>query len=224
MSYQKLESSLGYVFKNKLLLVEALTHRSYRNENRNHHTPNNERLEFLGDAVLELVVSEDIFLRFPEKKEGELTSLRSCLVNGDVAASIAENLGLYESVMLSKGERKNTASRGVILADTFEAIIGAMYLDGGMDSAKQFITKLVLTEANLAITDTLDPKSKLQELAQQQVGLTPTYRLIREYGPDHDKAFLIGVYIGDTLFAEGTGRSKLKAETEAARVALGKMQ
>jgi len=220
----KLEQKLGITFKNKDLLYEALTHRSYLNENPSWKTPHNERLEFLGDAVLELVVTENLFAKFPDYPEGQLTSFRAALVNYQTMALVAKNLNLEDFILLSRGEKKDDGrAREVILANAIEALIGAIYLDAGYGEAKKLIEKSVI-EKNLEriISGGLykDPKSYLQEIVQEKLKLTPTYSVLEEWGPDHKKIFKIGVFFGDKLSAEGEGYSKQEAESEAAKNAL----
>lgn len=223
-----MEKKLGIVFKNKALLQESLTHRSYLNENPTWPTPHNERLEFLGDAVLELASTENLFERFPQYAEGQLTSLRAALVNYQIIAKIAKDIDLEGFVLLSRGEAKDTGrAREVILANAMEALIGAIYLDSGYEAAKKIIDKFIvgayvdkILEAGLY----KDPKSELQEIAQDKVKVTPTYSVLEEWGPDHKKIFRIGVYFGDKLIAEGEGYSKQEAEIEAAKNALKKVR
>jgi len=220
----KLEKILGIQFKNKDLLIEALTHRSYLNENPSWKTSHNERLEFLGDAVLELIVTENLFSRFPNYLEGQLTSLRASLVNYQMIAKVGRDLDLEKFVLLSRGEAKDTGrAREVILANAMEAVIGAVYLDGSYGETKKIIEKFVI-EPNLdkVIQNGLykDPKSHLQEIVQERLKVTPTYSVLEEWGPDHKKIFKIGVYFGDKMTAEGEGYSKQEAEIEAAKNAL----
>jgi len=218
-----LEQKLGVIFKNKNLLKEALTHRSYLNENPSWPLPHNERLEFLGDAVLELAVTEILFSRYPTSPEGELTSIRSALVNYQMLADIAKNMELGDYVFLSKGEAKDAGkAREVILANAFEAILGAVYLDAGYESAKNFIEKAVMGRLDEVIEKKLyqDPKSLLQEIVQEKLRATPTYSVLSEKGPDHAKIFKVGVFFNGDLIAEGEGASKQEAEVEAAKNAL----
>jgi len=224
----KLEQKLGINFKNKDLLKEALTHRSYLNENPSWGThfmsPHNERLEFLGDAVLELAVTEILFNKFFQYPEGQLTSLRAALVNYQIMAEIAKNLGFDEFILLSRGEAKDTGrARKVILANAMEAVIGAVYLDAGYQEAKRIIEEFIVNpNLNKVIESGLykDPKSHFQEIVQEKMKLTPTYQILEEWGPDHKKIFKMGVYFGDKLVAEGEGYSKQEAEIEAAKNAL----
>ncbi|KKU51239.1 MAG: ribonuclease III [Candidatus Ryanbacteria bacterium RIFCSPHIGHO2_12_FULL_47_12b] len=220
-----LEKRTGVRFKNKKLLTQALTHRSYINENPSFALGHNERLEFLGDAVLELVITEALFNQYPEKPEGELTSLRAALVNAEMLAAIASGLGLNNYLLLSRGEKKDTGrARSYILANTFEAFVGALYIDQGHEVCSRFIIDHVFSHLNEVIEKKLwrDPKSAFQEDAQEQLGITPNYRVLREAGPDHAKQFSVGVYVGDELVAQGSGPSKQDAEIEAARKALEK--
>lgn len=219
----KLEKSINYVFKDKNLLKEALTHRSYLNENPKWQAPDNERLEFLGDAVLELAVTEELFNRFPDLKEGQLTSFRAALVNYLMLAEVGKSFGLEKFVLLSRGEAKDTGrARDVILANAMEALIGAVYLDSNYKSVKKFVNDFVMSRLDEVIKGGLykDPKSTLQEKTQDKYKITPNYKVLSETGPDHDKLFTVGVYVGGKLLAQGTGHSKQEAEAEAARLAL----
>jgi ribonuclease-3 len=214
-----LARKLEVKFKDLKLLQQAMTHRSYLNEHRGHKLEHNERLEFLGDAVLELVVTEYLYNNYPNP-EGELTGWRAALVNGEMLASIAKNLGVEEFLMMSKGEAKDTGrARQYLLANAFEAIVGAIYLDRGYGSAEKFISKNVISKLSEVLDKGLylDPKSYFQEKAQEIVGITPSYRVIKEWGPDHDKHFIVGVYLEDELVAEGEGKSKQEAQREAAK-------
>ena len=223
MNFSKLEELIGYKFKNKDLLKEALTHRSYLNEEPNWPSPHNERLEFLGDAVLELIVTEELFNRYPDYTEGQLTPIRSALVNYQMLAAIAKSFGLEEFIFLSRGEAKDTGrAREVILANTLEAVIGAIYLDSNYAAAKSFINQFVLSHLEEVMRKGLyqDAKSLLQEKIQEEMKVTPTYKVLSESGPDHQKTFTIGVYFGEKLIAKGMGLSKQDAEVEAAKEAL----
>lgn len=219
-----LENKIGLIFKNKALLKEALTHRSYLNENPSWGAPHNERLEFLGDAVLELAVTENLFNRFPDYPEGQLTSLRAALVNYQTMANAARDMDLGNFILLSRGEAKDIGrAREVILANAMEALIGAVYLDSGYAETKKFTEKFVIDPYLGQIIENhlyKDPKSQLQEVAQEKLKLTPTYQLLEEWGPDHKKIFKMGVFFGDKLIAQGEGYSKQEAEIEAARNAL----
>ena len=223
MNFEKFEEKAGVTFKDKNLLKQAFTHRSYINENRDSKLEHNERLEFLGDAVLELVITDYLYKRLKDSNEGELTSLRSALVNADTCSLVAQSLGANDFLLLSKGETKDTGrARQYILANTLEAIIGALYIDQGYDVAKNFILTHVapLTEDILKGGAWIDAKSLFQEKAQEYAGLTPTYKTVRESGPDHDKHFTVSVSVGDKVYGEGEGKSKQDAEQEAARTAL----
>ena len=223
MNFDKFEEKSGVVFKDKNLLKQAFTHRSYINENRATRLEHNERLEFLGDAVLELVITDYLYGRLKGSNEGELTSLRSALVNADTCSLVAQTLGANDFLLLSKGELKDTGrARQYILANTLEAIIGAIYIDQGLDVAKNFILTHVapLVEDILKNGDWIDAKSLFQEKAQEHTGLTPIYKTIRESGPDHDKHFTVSVSVGTESYGEGEGQSKQDAEQEAARQAL----
>ncbi|PIR07514.1 ribonuclease III [Candidatus Jorgensenbacteria bacterium CG_4_10_14_0_8_um_filter_39_13] len=227
MNLKDLENKIKIKFKNLNLLKEAVTHRSYLNENPHWPLPNNERLEFLGDAVLELIVTEYLFSRFPKYVEGQLTSLRAALVNYQMLSQVAKNNSLENYILLSKGEAKDTArAKEVILADTFEALIGAIYLDQGYEETKDFIKRSVLSNLKEVIEQNLysDPKSRLQEIVQEQLKVTPTYKVLKEFGPDHQKTFLIGVFYNEKLIAEGEGLSKQEAECQAAEKALKGME
>lgn len=219
IDFSRFEKDTGVTFKDKGLLTKAFTHRSYLNENRDAELEHNERLEFLGDAVLELVVTRFLFDKYPEKKEGELTAFRSALVNTITLSRAATKVGMNDFLLLSKGEAKDTGrARQYILADTFEAIIGAIYLDQGYDVAKSFISDNLFPFLDEVVEKKLwqDAKSHFQEQAQEHMSVTPTYETIKEIGPDHNKKFVVGVYLGDELVAEGEGKSKQEAEQEAA--------
>lgn len=221
--FPALEERIGITFKNSDMLVQALVHRSYLNEHRDFELPQNERLEFLGDAVLELVVTEYLFENFLNP-EGELTNWRAALVNAKMCARVAHEVGVEEYLFLSHGESKdaNTKARDYILANAIEAIIGAIYLDQGWDMSKQFVTRWIITKLPEVLEEGLwmDPKSRFQESAQDIVGITPTYKVLKEEGPDHDKQFLVGVYLDREPVAEGAGGSKQEAQVEAAEQAL----
>jgi ribonuclease-3 len=218
----KLAKKLGIEIKNQTLFQEAVTHRSYLNEHRDYPLDHNERLEFLGDAVLELVVTEYLYHTYPNP-EGELTSWRAALVNGDMLARVAKELEVEEFLMMSKGEAKDTGrARQYLLANAMEALIGALYLDQGYDVSKKFIMECIVIHLDevLQSKSYADPKSRFNEDAQDRTGITPSYHVLREWGPDHDKHFVSGVYLGDELVAEGEGKSKQEAQREAARKAL----
>lgn len=222
-SINEFEEIIGLEFNDKNLLLQSLTHRSYINENRNLKNGHNERLEFLGDAVLELVITDYLYQEYPEKNEGDLTSIRSALVNAQTCAEVAKNININDFLLLSRGEAKDTGrARQYILANALEAVIGAIYLDLGYDKAKDFILKFITPMTEKIIEDELwiDAKSKFQEKAQDKVSITPSYKTIKETGPDHDKKFTVGVFLGDQKIAEGDGDSKQDAEQSAARKAL----
>jgi len=225
---KKLEEKIGLRFKDKNLFLEALTHRSYLNENPEWPTPHNERLEFLGDAVLELAVTEELFNLFPEEDEGKLTSLRAALVNYQILSRIAaESIQLEDFVLLSRGEAKDTGrARDVILANAIESLLGAIYLDAGYVASKGFVKAFVMNRLEEVIKTEAykDPKSSLQEIAQAEQKVTPVYKIMEERGPDHAKVFVSGVYLGEKLVATGEGASKQDAEVEAARKALAEIR
>ncbi|MFI5260701.1 MAG: ribonuclease III [Candidatus Paceibacteria bacterium] len=225
-NFSQLEQRLTLSFRTPDLLIEALTHRSYLNEHREYAGSHNERLEFLGDAVLELAATDFLFKKFPAKPEGELTSYRAALVNTVSLAETAQVLGINEFLLLSKGESRDTGrARDVILADAFEAIIGAIYLDAGYAAAEAFITKNVCSKIDTVISKRSyqDAKSRFQEVAQEKRGTTPSYETLSEVGPDHAKIFTVGVFIGDSQIAHGEGQSKQEAEQKAAEAGLDKM-
>lgn len=214
---------LGVSFKNLDLLIEALTHRSYLNEHRTAPGSHNERLEFLGDAVLELVVTHFLFERFPHKPEGDLTAYRAALVNTYSLAETADALGVNDMLLLSKGEKRDMGrARQIILANAFEAILGAIYLDQGYASAEAFVARTLTPKIDTVIKNRTwqDAKSHFQEVAQEKESVTPTYRTLQESGPDHDKQFTVGVFLGDREVARGDGKSKQEAEQAAAQAAL----
>ncbi|MEK9157754.1 MAG: ribonuclease III [Patescibacteria group bacterium] len=219
-----LEEKINVKFKNKDLLLQALTHRSYINENQGWHLDHNERLEFLGDAVLELVVTQHLYQNFPNP-EGELTNWRAALVNAIMLSEISKTFDLNEYILLSRGEAKDTGrARQYILANAMESVIGAIYLDQGYEKAGEFIQKFILSELPRIIENKLyrDAKSLFQEKSQEKVGITPNYEVIQEWGPDHARNFKIGVYLGKELIAEGEGPSKQEAQQKAAESALEK--
>lgn len=221
--FSKLEKKLGIKFKNKDLLTQAFVHRSYLNENPKFGLFHNERLEFLGDAILEQVVTEYLFLKYPKKSEGELTSWRAALVNAKMLARIAQNVEFNDFLLLSQGELKEKGrARQYILANTFEAFIGALYLDRGLEKCRFFLEKNLIKELPRIIKKGLfkDAKSRFQEESQERVKLTPTYNVLEEWGPDHAKSFVIGVFLGKDLIAKGEGSSKQEAEDRAAKEAI----
>ena len=213
-----LEKKINVNFKSQELLQQSLTHRSYLNENPEFGLGHNERLEFLGDAVLELVVTEHLYRKY-ENPEGELTNWRAALVNAKMLAEIATGLGLNDYVLLSRGEAKDFGrARNYILANALEALIGAIYFDQGIEKATEFINDKVLVHLPEILKEGTyrDAKSKFQEEAQERVGVTPTYEVMDEWGPDHAKHFKIGVFLGDEMVAEGQGPSKQEAQQKAA--------
>jgi len=224
-NFLDIEKSLKVKFKNKDIIQQALVHRSYLNENPSYRLEHNERLEFLGDAVLELVVTEHLYNTYPNP-EGELTNWRASLVNSKMLAKIAQKLNIEKYIFLSKGESKDKDSkaRQYILANALEAIIGAMFLDRGYNIVSDFISRNMLKELPNILENQLylDPKSRFQEVAQEQFGITPTYKVLTESGPDHDKIFKVGLYLGEALVSHGAGSSKREAQEDAAVAGLKK--
>ena len=222
-SLRKLEDVIGVTFAEKELLLSAITHRSYLNEHKEATWSHNERLEFLGDAVLELVVTDFLFNKYPDKPEGELTAVRAALVNTVSLAAASEKMGINEYLLMSKGEAKDTGrARQYILANSFEAFIGAIYCDQGYEASKTFIADRLFAKTEDIVTKRLwqDAKSRFQELAQEHASVTPTYETLSQDGPDHDRVFTVGVFLKKELVAEGKGRSKQEAEQEAAQGAI----
>ncbi len=223
---KKLQKRIKVDFKNLDLLKQSLVHRSYLNEHHDFSLGHNERLEFLGDAVLEIIVTEFLFKNYPEEPEGELTNWRASLVNAKMLSRVAEELDLESCLFLSKGEAKdkNSKARQFILADAVEALIGAIYLDQGSPKAKQFILDNILSKLDEILENELyhDPKSKFQEKAQEVFGITPHYKVLSETGPDHDKLFEMGLYIGDEFITKSKGSSKQEAQVEAAKKGIKK--
>ncbi len=218
----ELEKKIGTSFKNKDLLLQALTHRSYLNENPKWHLDQNERLEFLGDAVLELVVTEYLYNKYPNP-EGELTNWRAALVNAVMMAKVSAKIDLNDYLLLSRGESKDVGrARQYILANALEAVIGAIYLDQGYKAASKFISRFIIDELPKILEEKAykDYKSLFQERAQDEAGITPTYEVLKEWGPDHAKHFRIGVFLEKDLIGEGEGPSKQDAQQEAAKNAL----
>ncbi len=221
--FSKFEKKLGLKFKNKDLLIQAFAHRSFLNENPDFKLSHNERLEFLGDAILEQVVTEYLYLEYLDKSEGELTSWRAALVNAKMLAKIAQDLDFNDFLLLSQGESKEEGrARQYILANTFEAFIGSLYLDQGLDVCRDFIKNNLIKELPFIIESGTfkDAKSRFQEKAQEKTGITPTYNVLKEWGPDHDKKFTVGVFLGEESIAKGEGPSKQEAEEAAANEAL----
>lgn len=218
-----LEKSLGQKFKNIDLLRQALVHRSYLNENNGFKLDHNERLEFLGDAVLELVTTEYLYTKFPKKPEGEMTNIRAALVNTHMLSKVSRSLGINDFLYLSKGEEQGQSkARNIILADAIEAIIGAIYLDRGYKDSQEFIESHILEKVQHVLKEKIhiDPKSELQEKTQELYNITPSYQVLKEEGPDHKKHFTIGVFVEDHQLAEGEGYSKQQAQIAAAKKAL----
>lgn len=223
-SFKTLEDKLHISFNNKDLLEQAFVHRSYLNENEC-SSGHNERLEFLGDAVLELVTTEQLYNQFPDKPEGELTALRSALVKRETLKEIADKLEFHKYLKLSRGEAKTANNQIAILANTVESFIGALFLDSGIEPVKRFLEQQLFPKID-KIIDTgayIDAKSNLQEIMQEKDGVTPTYKILNESGPDHNKIFEVAVYIKDQQLATGKGNSKQAAEVDAAANAIKDM-
>ncbi len=226
-SLEKLENKLKIKFNNQNLLKQAMVHRSYLNEHPDSVVGHNERLEFLGDAVLEIVVTEYLYLNFKDTDEGDLTNWRASLVNAKMLHVVATELDLEDYLYLSKGEAKdkNKKSRQYILANAVEALIGAIYLDQGLEVAKNFILKNIVCKLDEILKNEsyLDPKSRFQEEAQDKKGITPHYEILNEEGPDHAKIFTVGLYLGEEKISDGVGSSKQEAQVDAATKGLLKM-
>ncbi len=225
INFSKLEKIIGVKFKKREFLKEALTHRSFLNEKPHQKLRHNERLEFLGDAVLELIVTEYLYKKYPNKTEGELTNFRAALVKASSLFQVSSDLGLNNFLLLSRGEAKDLGkARQYILANALEALIGAIYLDQGYDPTRSFIERKILISqmAKVKKEGLRDAKSLFQEKAQEIEGITPVYKIVSEWGPDHNKHFITGVYLGDKLIAEGEGSSKQEAHQQAAELALKK--
>jgi ribonuclease-3 len=221
--FATLEKKLGLKFKNKNLLIQAFTHRSYLNENPDFNLSHNERLEFLGDAILEKVVTVYLYSHYPNQSEGVLTSWRTALVNDKNLSKVARELGFNDFLLLSRGEMKETGkARQYILANTTEAFIGALYLDQGINSCNNFIKKHILKRLPSIAEKGFfkDAKSQIQEKAQEKIGITPNYKVIKEWGPDHARHFLVGIYFDKEMISKGEGSSKQEAEESAAEKAL----
>ena len=219
----KFEEKTKIIFKDKKLLEQAFIHRSYINENTGLKLSHNERLEFLGDAVLELIVTDHLYNKYPDRDEGELTAYRSALVNAVIIGEVAQDLGMNDYLLLSKGEAKDVGrARSYILANTYEAYVGAVYIDQGYEKALEFISKTLFGKIDIIVSKKLwrDAKSLVQEKAQEYLSITPSYRVISESGQDHDKHFTVGIYLGEENIAQGKGKSKQEAEQAAARAAL----
>lgn len=223
---QEFAKKIKISFNDINLLKQAFVHKSYLNENQNFKLKDNERLEFLGDAVLELITTDFLFRKFPERPEGDLTNIRACLVNSSTLSDVAKKLEIDKYLFLSRGESKdkNSKARRYIMADSVEAIIGAIYIDKSYDEARKFIEKNILYKVDEILEKELymDPKTKFQEKAQEQYNITPKYKLIAEKGPDHNKTFTVGLYIDEKLISKAEGSSKQEAEINAAILGLKK--
>jgi len=223
IDFSQFEKKTKIVFNDKKLLEQAFIHRSYINENTGSKLSHNERLEFLGDAVLELIITDYLYSKYPDHDEGDLTAFRSALVNAVIVGEVALSLGMNDYLLLSKGEAKDVGkARSYILANTYEAYVGAVYLDRGYDVAKDFIAKTLFGKIDTIVAKKLwrDSKSLVQEKSQEYLNVTPSYKVLHEVGPDHDKHFTIGIFFGDDCIAEGKGKSKQEAEQAAAHKAL----
>ena len=221
--FSQLEHRLGLAFQDKELLTQAFVHRSYLNENPSFSLFHNERLEFLGDAVLELVVTEHLYRQYPHTPEGELTSWRAALVNARMLSEMSHELNFNDFLLLSRGEQKETGkARDYILANTFEAFIGALYLDQGLQHAEKFVAAHLFPHLGVILEQKLyrDAKSRFQEIAQEKMSITPSYQVLQEWGPDHAKHFVMGVFLGEECVAQGQGSSKQEAEEKAAQNAI----
>jgi len=227
MDIQTIQSNLGLVFKDKTLLQRALTHRSYLNENPGYSLDDNERLEFLGDATLDFITAEYLYHRFPEMDEGQLTSLRSALVRTEKLADFSERIDLGHYLYLGKGEEESGGrERAPILCGAFEALMGAIYLDQGLNVVRDFFIPLIKPEIEniLETKSDKDPKSLFQEMAQSWRKITPTYHSLAEEGPDHAKVFTVGAFLGERCYGQGKGPNKQQAAQSAAEVALKQLQ
>ncbi len=223
MDFSLFEKNIGINFTEKRLLKQAFIHRSYLNENKGINLEHNERLEFLGDAVLELISTVFLYKKYPTKHEGDLTAYRSALVNAVTLSEVASKLGMEQFLLLSHGESKDKGkARQIILANTMEALIGAIYLDQGYDVTEKFVhdNVLYMIDTVVASGSFVDSKSHFQEKAQEFAGVTPSYKVLKENGPDHDKHFTVGVFLRDEKVAEGDGKSKQEAEQKAATAAI----
>jgi ribonuclease-3 len=222
----EIEEKIGVEFKDKTLLVTAFTHRSFLNENLS-VTEHNERLEYLGDAVLEFLVSKFLYLNYAERDEGDLTSFRAAIVRTEALAETAQEMGFGEDLRMSKGEaRTGGREKDYLLANTFEAVLGAIYLDQGIEACERYLKRVHFHKIKSIVKNRsdIDAKTKFQEVAQEKVRITPEYELVSEKGPDHDKIFTMAVYLGSKKYGEGSGPSKQKAEENAAKKALKKIE
>ena len=223
IDFSTFEQKTNIFFKNKKLLEQAFIHRSYINENSGSKLSHNERLEFLGDAVLELIITDYLYNKYPDHNEGDLTAYRSALVNAVIIGEVAQELKMNDYLLLSKGEAKDIGkARSYILANTYEAYVGAVYLDQGYDIALQFISNTLFGKIDTIVAKKLwrDAKSLIQEKAQEYLNVTPSYKVINESGPDHEKHFTVGIFFGEEKIAEGRGHSKQEAEQSSAKNAL----
>jgi ribonuclease III len=223
INFSEFEKKTKIVFKDKDLLKQSFIHRSYINENSGTKLSHNERLEFLGDAVLELIVTDFLYKKYPSYTEGELTAMRSALVNAVIISEVASKLGMNDYLLLSKGEAKDSGkARQYILANTYEAYVGAVFLDQGYDAADEFVNQSLLPKTDEIANKKLwrDSKSLVQEKAQEFLSFTPAYKVLAQSGPDHDKHFTVGIFFGTELAAQGKGKSKQEAEQKAAEAAL----
>lgn len=226
-NYNDIEKKLGVIFKNKDILNTALIHRSYINENRGKNLENNERLEFLGDAVLELIISDYIYTKYPTKPEGELTAIRSAIVRTESLADESRKLDVGQYLLMSKGEEDSGGkSKEYLLANMYEALLGAIYLDNGFSECQKYVERTLLKKVDSIVSEGLfiDPKTKVQEILQSRFKITPTYEIISEEGPDHDKYFTMALKVGNKKISEGHGTSKQKAEEDAAQNAIGLLE
>ncbi|MHC1716921.1 MAG: ribonuclease III [Candidatus Dojkabacteria bacterium] len=222
-NHKEIENKIGVVFNNKDLLERAFIHRSYINENRGRNLENNERLEFLGDAVLELIISSHLYKEYSERSEGELTAIRSAIVRTESLAKQSRELGIGEFLLMSKGEEDSGGKdKDFLLANMFEAVLGAIYIDKGYQEAQKFVEDTLQKRIPQIIKEEsfIDPKTKVQETIQFKYKETPVYEVLKEEGPDHDKYFTVALKVGEKKFSEGYGPSKQKAEEEAAKKAL----
>lgn len=222
-SLEKLQKIIGVTYADSIHLLTAITHRSYLNEHKEAKQEHNERYEFLGDAVLELIVTDFLFHKYPEKPEGELTAIRAALVNTVSLAEVSSNMNINEFLLLSKGEERDTGrARQYILANAFESIIGSIYLDQGYEAAKEFVAGRLFDKTDTIVAKRLwqDAKSRFQELAQEHASVTPSYETLNQTGPDHDRVFTVGVFLHTEKIAEGKGRSKQEAEQSAAEAGI----
>lgn len=221
-----LQKKIGCKFNDKKMLQQALVHRSYLNEHKSFSLDHNERLEFLGDAVLELVVTDHLYKNY-QLPEGELTNLRAAIVRGEMLSRIARELDIEDFLLLSRGEQQGSEkARNYILANAIEALIGAIYLDQGYDAAQDFIDKTIISKLPEVVEkgSHIDAKSKFQELAQEKYRITPTYKVLSEEGLDHEKKFKIGLFLGDKKMGTGLGSSKQEAQQKAAKKALERLE